>query len=162
MIVTISRDKPFELYHYMNCFYRVWKGPVGGEGLEGPEEWDSRSVALKVVDLVKEASFETGLIGDEKVITGEDRFGRLRERGFILADVHFGLVLCKPVLNWIYEAYNVTWFEIPGTVLRDHSGERCVLFWCRHLHGGGWYRGTYPLSRYRDARGPALVLKSYI
>ena len=161
-ILDINRAKPFDPAVFIGAGWSIWRGPAGGSDLEGKEQQDERSRALSRVDLGK-ARFETCLAEGEVIITGEERLRRLlqRKNEFIRADAAIGVVLLQQpgqvILEWLYQTYGVTWFELPGTELRDPLGNRCFLCLCRG-GGGRWRWSCYWLGFDRRADFPALVL----
>ena len=131
-----------------------WKGPATGNGLDGDEDCDQRSLALVEVD------FTLVLWGhclDEKgtLIKGEEKLRRLKGIGHILLDPAFGWALInepgQKTLNWLYETSGATYLDFFGRILRDPHGDRGVLCLFRdddgHWHwdvrwlGGDWGRG---------------------
>lgn len=161
MILTINRVDPFDPATFIGEGWTIWRGLPKGKGLEGDEQQDARSLALTEVDFTK-ARFETCLEGKTK-ITGEDRLCRLDKldkKDLIRADAKFGQTLYEEpgqkTLRWLYETYGVTWFELPGTILRGPRGYRHFLSLYRK-DGGRWYWNFNWLDVDRHAESPALV-----
>jgi hypothetical protein len=72
--------------------WSIWRGPADGDGLQGEEQQDSRSLALQEVDL-SQVLFETNLKPDEFRIVGEEKLRRLKEKGVIRLDARIGQAL---------------------------------------------------------------------
>lgn len=161
MMVTINRAEPFDSA-FIGPGWTIWRGPASGNGLEGEEQQDARSLALTDVDFTK-ARFETCLTDGETAITGENRLCRLLETDLIRGDAKFGQVLYQEpgqkTLRWLFETYGVTWFELPGTILRNPYGHRYFLFLSRG-DDGQWYWYYRWLDDDRNARRPGLVFAS--
>lgn len=160
--LSLNRAQPFDPASFIGSGWTIWCGLADGKGLKGEEQQDARSLALTEIDFTK-ARFEACLADGEHVITGEQRLNRLREKDVIRADAAIGVALLKEpdqvTLNWLYQTHGVKWFELPGTELRDPSGDRCFLCLCRR-DGGRWSWRCSWLGGGRGAGGPALVFAS--
>lgn len=162
MILSINRAQPFNPAAFIGADWTIWRGPADGKGLKGDEQQDAHSLALTEVDFTT-ARFETGLVEGETVITGEQRLSRLREKPIVRADANIGVALLNEpgqiTLEWLYQTHGVTWFELPGTELRNPHGFRRILYLYRR-DDGQWYWYFYWLGSGRGARNPALVFAS--
>lgn len=161
IMVTINRAVPFDPA-FIGKGWTIWRGPADGNGLEGDEQQDARSLALTEVDFTR-ARFETSLLAGEKIVVGEQRLCRLQKANFICADAKIGQTLYEEpgqkTLRWLYETHRVTWFELPGTILRAPCGFRAFLGLGRG--GGGRWDWYCPwLGDARDAGAPALAFAS--
>ncbi len=160
-LFCIDRSNPFNPAKFIGSGWRIWKGPKDGDGLEGEEQQDARSLAITELDLSK-LRYEHCLTVKESRITGEEKLARLKERekAFIRMDAKIAQALLEEpgrrTLEWIRVNLGKTWFDVPGTELRNPVGRRCVLclYWgdsewgwdCSYL-GNDWY-----------ADGPSCVL----
>lgn len=160
---AINRSAPFNPAKLLGSGWTIWKGPKDGNGLEGEEEQDARSLSITEVKL-SEFSFEHCLKSEESSITGETKVGRLEKdhSHLIRPDAQFVQALLdesgRRTLEYIRVNLKKTWFDITGTVLRSPRGARCILYlslfvdqwhWHSHPLDGGWY-----------ASDPSLVLAS--
>ena len=129
--LIVNRTKPFDLMP-------IWRGPKDDNGLEGEEDQDARSLRLTEVDFA-EVLFTACLKKDEAVITGEEKLARHIAAKHIRLDAKVGQCLLEEkgqaTLEWLYRTFGITWFELPGTVLRRAYGHRYFLYLCRDVLG---------------------------
>ncbi|KKW42439.1 MAG: hypothetical protein UY91_C0003G0022 [Parcubacteria group bacterium GW2011_GWB1_55_9] len=137
--LIVDRAKPFDEGKYLP----IWRGPKDGNGLKGKEEQDARSLALTEFDFAK-VLFTACLKDGESVITGEEKLMRHIATKHIRLDA---------------KTFDITWFELPGTVLRNDRGSRYFLFLYRS-GDGRWYWSYYWLDNFRVAENPSAVLAS--
>ncbi|MCX6735508.1 MAG: hypothetical protein NTZ13_00275 [Candidatus Parcubacteria bacterium] len=160
-ILIIGRTALFDPAKFIGSGWSIWKGPVDGDGLNGEEQQDQRSLALTEIDFDK-ISFETCLKSGETYITGEEKLKRHARAGHILADAKIGQVLYEEEgqkkLEYLYKEKGITWFELQGTILRSLSDRRCALYLYRDDGRWDWY--YYWLGNGRGADCPSLVLTS--
>ncbi len=142
----------------------IWCGPAKGNGLEGKEEQDERSLLKTSFDpaTITEANLQTGLEGDEVVISGEVKRARVILK-MIQADARFAQTLLEEegqkTLRFLHDTLEITWLEFLGTVLRRPNGNRYTLCLYRR-DDGSWYRYSDWLDNSRDADNPALGFAS--
>lgn len=138
-VLLIDRTKPFNPA-VIGSGWTIWRGPKDGDGLKGEEEQDARSLALTKVDFSK-VLFTACLKKGELYITGEEKLSRHAAANHVRLDANIGQALLEEkdqaTLNWMYTTFNITWFELPGTVLRDSNGIRYFLYLYR-LGDGRW------------------------
>lgn len=154
---------PFDPVKFIGAGWAFWKGLKDGNGLEGEEERDKASISLTEVDFDR-ADFLTCLEKDESLITGEEKFIRLKKLGRTLfgANVFAGLLQDyqaqkeNSVLERLCRDKGITYIDFFGDVLRDPGGDRCVLYLCRS--GGGRWGWDYRwLGSGWDGRGFSAV-----
>jgi hypothetical protein len=125
--LVVDRSKPFDPVKFI------------GSGWSIVEE-DTRSHALTEIDFSK-VRFESGLNDGESVIDGAEKLKRLLKMPEIRLDAKSGQALYEEkgqaTLRFIYDHFNVSWFELAGTVLRDSDGDRYFLCLFR-LGDGSW------------------------
>lgn len=159
--LPINRSKQFEPSVDIGSDWSIWLGRADGDGHHGEEQQDARSLALHEVNFAERARFLTCLADDKSIISGEDRLARLYETNCIRADANIGWALFNEpnqlVLRWIYETFKITWFELPGTILRTRAAIR-YHFCLNREHDGRWTYGCGRLVDERDATKPALVI----
>ncbi len=120
----------------------IWRGSASGNGLEGEEEQDQRSLLKTTFDpaTITEANLQTGLEVNEPVISGEVKRARLIAK-MIQADARFAQTLLEEeghkTLRFLYDTLGITWLEFLGTVLRDPDGRRYALCLFRR-DDGSW------------------------
>ncbi|HEY4505721.1 MAG TPA: hypothetical protein VJG67_03450 [Candidatus Paceibacterota bacterium] len=137
---VIDRTKSFDPT-FIGAGWTIWKGPATGDGLNGNEEQDTRSLALAEVD-VNQIRLVTTLKGRESSIKGEERLNRLQATGHIRLDAAVFLFLWLNQ-HLIPESWkervngNIQFITFDGTVLRNSNGYRYVL--CLYWYGGEWY-----------------------
>jgi hypothetical protein len=158
---VIDRTKSFDLA-FVGARWTIWKGPATGDGLEGTEEQDVRSLALAEID-VNQIRLVTTLKDHETSVKGEERLKRLRAKGQILLDAAIFFMLWRNQ-HLIPEAWkervngNIQFITFDGTVLRGSGGDRYVL--CLFWYDGGWDWGVDWLVFDFDQDGVSAVLAS--
>lgn len=159
-ILLIDRANPFDPAAFLGSGWTVWRGPKDGDGLSGEEEQDVRSLAMTEVDFSK-VLFTACLKEGESCITGEKKLSRHTAANHIRLDAAVGQALLEEdgqaTLNWLYAMFNITWFELPGTLLRDSNGNRHFLYLYSDS-GGRWYWDYYWLGNDREAANASAVL----
>lgn len=158
--LKIDRSEPFNPTTFIAPGVTIWRGPKGGNGLEGEEEQDARSLVSTEISPVK-LGFEHMLKDGESSITGEEKLKRHLVAKHILADAKIGQTLFeepgKTTLEWLHKTFGVTWMEFPGTTLHDSDGDRNFLYLYR-CGGGRWGRGRSWLDIERGRRSVSVVL----
>lgn len=139
-------------------------GPVAfiGDGWSIVEE-DERSLKLSEVDLTK-VNFETMLKDRESSVMGEEKLKRLKDAGHIRLDAKVFQTLWENQhlipASWKEPiGGNTIYVFFDGTILRDLSGDRCVL--CLYWDGGEWNWHYFWLGLMWFAVRPSAVLASY-
>lgn len=84
-IIPIDRSTPLNPEKLLGKGWTIWRGPSDGNGLEGEEEQDKRSLAITKLDLSK-IQLVTTLRKGENVVNGEENLRRLREANHICLD----------------------------------------------------------------------------
>lgn len=158
---AIDRSTPFDPAKFIGTGQSIWKGPKDGDGLTGDEEQDVRSLAITELDLSK-LCFEHCLKEKESPITGETKLIRLSENysQLIRPDARIAQALWEEpghlTLEWIRVSLKRTWFDFPGTVLRNSDGYRYFLYLC--WNDGQWFWYTSWLEDEWGVSGPSLLL----
>ncbi len=122
-----------------------WKGPADGDGLEGEEYCDGRSLVLQEVDFCQVLR-EHCLKEDETSITGHEKDRRLKAlTDRLQLDPGFGWALHQEpgqkTLRWLHDTFGIFYLDFFGRILRNPDGRRCVL--CLDRCGGGsWVWGV--------------------
>ena len=159
--LIVDRTKPFNA-EFIGSDWTIWLGAKDGDGLKGKEAQDPASLALTEIDFAK-VLFTTCLNEGETSITGEEKLARHFAAGHIRLDVKIGQCLYKEkgqaTLEWLYQTFGITWFELPGTELRRSNGSRYVLYLGRD-GDGRWRWGCSWLELDRHAGNPSAVLAS--
>ncbi|MDP2815999.1 MAG: hypothetical protein Q8O19_04905, partial [Rectinemataceae bacterium] len=138
---SIDRSNPFNPAKFIGTGWTIWKGPKDGNGLEGEEEQDARSLAITEVKL-SQFCFEHCLKAEEQRITGEQKIARLKEDCSHLIRPDAGMAQGlfeepgRRTLEWIRENLGKTWFDFPGTELRSPGGHRYILY--LYVRGAQW------------------------
>ena len=144
--LIVDRPKPFDPLKFIDAGWSI-------------VEEDKRSLALTEVDFSK-VRFESGLKDGESVIDGEEKLKRLKKMPGIRLDAKCGQTLYEEqgqaTLRFLHEHFNVTWFELSGTILRGPGGNRCFLYLDRR-GGGSWRWGYRWLDRARNHVSPLLA-----
>ncbi len=161
-IIPIDRSTPFNPEKLLGKGWTIWRGPADGNGLEGEEEQDQRSLGVTELDLSKIQLVTTPKKG-EKVVQGEENLRRLREANHICLDADIFQTFWdqKELIPALFkESTNgsTTFVFFKGTTLRHPSGGRCVL--CLYLSGGEWYWNCRWLDGGWLVRNPSAVLAS--
>lgn len=156
----IDRSKPFSPAEFVGSGVTIWRGPKDDDGLTGEEEQDARSLKLTEIDFAQ-VLFEHCLKDGEAMVTGEEKLLRHIAAGHIRLDAQVGQCLFEEkgwaTLEWLYRTFGITWFELPGTVLRDSDGDRCFLYLYRD-DTGRWGWNCIWLDDGRRAEGPSALL----
>ncbi len=125
--LVVDRSKPFDPVKFI------------GRGWEIVEQ-DERSLALTDIDF-SGVRFESGHQEGEDTITGEVKLERLKAMPEIRLDAKIGQALFEEpgqaTLRFIHDHFNVSWFELGGTVLRNSDGRRVFLYLYR-FGDGSW------------------------
>ena len=75
--LIIDRSRLFNPAEFIRSGWTIWKGPPQGNGLEGEEDQDERSLALTEIDLSK-VQLERMLQKGEDSVKGETKLARLK------------------------------------------------------------------------------------
>lgn len=143
--LIIDRSRPFDPATFIGRGWTI-------------EEQDERAVDLTEINFSK-VDFVNALKRGESVITGEEKLRRLKKDGSIRLDAKVGQTLYEEkgqvMLHFIHEHFNVSWFELAGTVLRNPHGNRCFLFLCRYGDGSwDWRFGWLDRGRSESHMSP--------
>ncbi len=139
-IIHIDRSKPFNP-SFVGKGWTIWKGPVDGNGLEGPEDQDECSLALTKLDLMK-VQFETTLKKGEGYVNGEEKYKRLKKTGYIRLDAKIFQTLWenKTLILKSWKKGYTNYITFDGTVLRSPYGKRYVMYLMDWDYGEwNWY-----------------------
>lgn len=159
-IFTLNLE-PINPESFIGKSWSIWRGPPKSNGLEGDEVQDGRSLELSEVDM-NSIRFENMLNEEdgETTIKGEEKIFRLKMVKSIRLDVRLGRDLFaepeQATLEWLYRERGVTWFDLPGTILRGPFGKRCVLYLCRG--DVRWYWDVDWLENVWGRSNPSAVL----
>ena len=160
--LIVDRTKPFNPATFVGRGWTIWRGPKDGNGLTGEEAQDTVSLKLTEIDFAK-VLFTACLKDGEATVTGEEKIIRHGVAGHTRLDAKIGQSLFEEkgqaTLEWLYKTFGITWFELPGTVLRGSVGDRYFLCLYRD-NDGRWYWLYYWLGSNRSARDPSAVLAS--
>ncbi len=159
-IVPIDHSKPFDSATFIGAGWSIWKGPKDGNGLDGDEEQDERSLALMEVDLT-DVRFKTMLEGRETSVKGETKLERLKKAGDVRLDAKVFQTLWENQIlipeRWKEKTNgNTTYIFFDGTVLRSSNGNRDVLY--LYWHDGAWYWNVRWLANEWYVNNPSAVL----
>ncbi len=161
-ILKIDRSKPFDPAISIGTGWTIWRGPKNGNGLEGDEEQDGRSLAITELDPTRLIS-QTGFKKTETSLVGEVRLARLTLRA-IQADAKIAETLLSEkdqiTLKWLEKTLDVAWIEFLGTILRNPDGNRYSLYLYRSPDGSSWLSFYRWLGYDRDALCSALGFAS--
>lgn len=132
----------FDPAKFIGDGWSVWRGPADGNGLEGEEDIDKRSLAIFELGISK-VLFETILKSKESSITGEKKLQRIKKAGHVRLGANVFLALWEDyqknkensVLEFLYRSRKVTYLDFFGTILRNPNGNRNVLYLCRGCAG---------------------------
>lgn len=147
-LLKIDRSKPFDPIAFLG----------GGECKIA--EQDERSLALSEIDLTA-IHFKAMLEGSETSIEGERKLERLKKAGHIRLDAKVFQTLWEnrhliPQCWKEKTNYQTTYIFFDGTVLRNSSGYRFVLY--LYWGGAAWHRGLHRLDRGWYVYDPSAVL----
>ncbi len=129
--LLIDRTQPFNPSTFIGDGWSIWKGPIDGDGLEGEEAQDQRSLALYQLDL-SAIRFRTMLKRGETSITGRERLERLKTSGNICLDAKVFQTLWENK-NLIPESWKKKmegdphFIYLDGTILCGPDGRCYVL-----------------------------------
>lgn len=163
-ILKIDRSAPFNPAKFIGQGWTIWRGPKDGNGLEGEEEQDARSLILTEVSLSK-VLLETHLKNGEMSTTGEERVRRLNAANQIKVDAKIFQTLWEN-RDKLPERFrqktngNTTYIFCDGTTLRSPDGYRCTLcfYWRAGRREWGW--DYFWLGVGRDVSDPSACLAS--
>lgn len=159
-ILTIDRTVPFDTETFIGKGWSIWKGPIEGNGLQGEEEQDQRSLSMSEITL-EQMLFKTGLKQDEISVSGEDKIKRHRALSHIMADAKIGQILYEEegqkTLWAVSKRTKLTWFELPGTTIRSPEADRSDM--CLYQDYEEWRWCCRWLGSNRCLGIPSLVLK---
>jgi hypothetical protein len=139
------QTKPFDPAEFFGNKWSIWKGPVGGAGLSGEEDIDSRSPTGEID--VSKIIFETCLNGGEASVKGEEKLLRLKaKKDFIRfgAGIFAGLRSDYQAnkensgLEFLYHSQEIRYLDFFGIILRNPNGNRCVPYLYRN-DDGEWF-----------------------
>jgi hypothetical protein len=161
-ILRIDRSVKFDPAKFLGEGWSIWKGPPNGDGLEGEEEQDACALALAEIDLAQ-VRLEHMLEGEETWIQGEDKLERLKKASprRIRLDARVFQTLWEDQSK-IPESWkeltngNTTFIYFDGTVLRDSSSGRYVLYLCWDV--GQWHWRAHWLENVWRRHDPSAVL----
>lgn len=161
-IFKIDRTQPFDPATFVGVGWTIWRGPIDGDGLEGDEDQDLKSLAFTEVDLAK-VSFVTMLKPEGTYINGIERQKRLKEVGHIRLDAKVFQTFWEnreliPEIHKRMPDGNVRYMCFDGTVLRSPGGRRHVL--CLYFRDGKWSWHVDSLNDVFDVSNPSVVLAS--
>jgi hypothetical protein len=163
-ILPIPRTQPFNPAEFIGKGWTIWRGPADGNGLEGEEEQDKRSLALTEID-VNSITLDATLNTGEKYITGKERLHRLMAKNAVRMDAGIFQTLWNDK-HMIPERLkektngNTTYIFVDGTTLRSPSGYRYSLYFCWDGGGRGWCWYCYWQGFRRNADNPSVLLAS--
>lgn len=137
--LQLALNKVFSPSEFIGQDGSIWKGPIGGNGLEGEEDRDSREDSLDIVDL-EQLILETNLRYAETSVNGEEKLRRLKaSKNIRLGGKAFSALwndyrtqkaYGKPeesILEKLRRLRNVDCIYFFGLVLRGPDGHRYVL-----------------------------------
>lgn len=161
----IDRSRPFNPAEFIGPNWTIWRGPTNGNGLEGEEEQDARSLALAEVDLVGGISLDATLNAGETYITSEERIHRLVAKDAIKMDTKIFQTLWenqKMIPERLKEKTNgnTTYVFVDGTTLRSPGGNRCSLCFYWHADVREWCWDCRWLGRDRGVDRLSALLAS--
>jgi hypothetical protein len=140
--LLVDRTKPFNPAEFIGKGWTI-------------EAEDAKSLKLAEIDFAK-VLFTACLKDGETVITGEEKLVRHIAAKHIRLDAKIGQCLFEEkdqvTLEWLHKTFGITWFELPGTILRRAGDRRYFLY----LYRGGASRWDWSYDWLGDAR-PATV-----
>ncbi|MDD4901674.1 MAG: hypothetical protein PHE24_00905 [Patescibacteria group bacterium] len=131
-----NNPRPKELalvdsYIFQDKNWKVWKGPVDGDGLSGEEDIDWRSLAIDKIEAHKLIIADCLLEG-EKVIAAEEIRLRLRKskiliplgfKAFQYLWLDYQADRGGSILEWLYRTKGIRHLNFMGTIFyTNHSG----------------------------------------
>jgi len=139
----------FDPADFIGKDWRIWKGPVDGNGLEGMEDRDAREDNLKVL-VLQRLILEACCQGNKMVVEGEERLLRLKTGKNVTLGGKVFLALWKDYQFWDAEfkpeesilenirlGRKATHIYFFGLVLRHPRANRCIL--CLYFDDKGWH-----------------------
>ena len=140
--IHIDRTLAFSLGEFMNEGWKLWRGPINGDGLIGETDTDNRSLSITEINLSKIQLISCVDKVDVGPITGEDVLARLKGTKYIRLDVAVFRAVLKnknKIPEFWKERVNgktrFIYFEDP---LRNPYGNNAryilSLYWCN----GAW------------------------
>jgi hypothetical protein len=162
--LPIDRTKPFNPAEFISQGWTIWRGPKDGNGLEGEEEQDARSLALTELDLDR-ILLEAHLKNGETSTTGEERIKRLNAANRIKLDAKAFQTLWES-RHELPERFkqktngNTTFIFCDGTVLRSPDGHRFTLYFCWNAVNRKWNWYYLWLGSDRGVNNPSACLAS--
>lgn len=164
ILLPIDHSKSFNPTEFIGADWRVWRGPVNGNGLEGDEERDPRAAILAELD-VNKVQLVTYLKKGESVTTGEERIKRLKIDGRIRLDENAFQAFWnnKELIPARFKERvngSIQFIFFDGVVLHSlGDGNRYTL--CFYFSGNGsWRWGYRQLGLGRSISHPSAVLAS--
>jgi hypothetical protein len=160
----LDRSKPFNPAEFIGAGWGIWRGLADGNGLEGEEEQDARSLVITEVDLNK-VILDATLNAGENYITGEERLRRLEKKVATKMDAAIFQALWNNK-HLIPERFkektngNTTYVFVDGTTLRSPDGFRYSLFFAWDAGLREWSWGCRWLGRDRVVSYPSALLAS--
>lgn len=158
----IRLQKSFDPAKFIGPGWTIWRGSADGDGTQGEEDQDARSLALTEFDFstLVASDFMTGLIEDseEKRIEIGEKRNRLEAKA-ISPDARFADSLLREdgqrTLRYISIRFGITEFQCLGTVLRRSDGIRYFLY--LYSASGQWDYGYRRESHFSFAHSVALT-----
>lgn len=151
--------KQFDPTAFIGEGWTIWKGPDDGDGMNGEEDVDPRSLDMTEIEVVRFV-FKTCLKADEKSITGEAKLRRLKEDNpdFIRFGGNVFLGLWEDyqvnkensILEQLHQNFGISFMDFLGLILRYLDGRRYVL-WLGRGGDGEWGWGCHWLVYRWDA-----------
>ena len=139
--ITIDRSTPFNPADFIGAGWTIWRGPANGNGLNGVEDQDERSLALIRIN-VDEIELVDCLNDLETAVNGEEKQRRLKANGCVRrldAKIFQTFWENKELIPERFKEQvngHIRFTCFDGTVLRDLSGGRCVL--CLYWREDKW------------------------
>lgn len=164
LVLPIDRTNPFNPAEFIGKGWSIWRGPANGNGLEGEEEQDARSLALAELDLSK-VLLEAHLKEGEAVTTGEERIKRLNAINRIKLDAIAFKTLWEnrgKLPERFKQKTNgkTTFIFCDGTTLRGPGGSRYTLYFYWRADNLEWGWRYSWLGRDRSVINPSACLAS--
>jgi len=146
--IKYIRTKPFNPAEFIGKDWRIWRGPIGGDGLTGEKDTDPRSQDIAEIEIAR-ILFETCLREGENSIKGEEKLSRLKKAGHIRLGGNTFLGLWEDyqankensILELLYRTRKITYLDFFGDILRAPDGRRSVL--CLYRNDDGQWDWLY-------------------
>ncbi len=151
---TFLLTLPFNPAEFTGESWKVWLGPIDGDGLQGEPDVDLRGEELREIDWLK-VLFETCLKIGEGAIKGEEKLLRLKKnaltirlgsKAFVSLWEDYRANGRDSVLEWFYQTKGIRYLDFMGLILRNPHGDRCVLCFDRG-DGNLWRWSFYHLDK---------------